>query len=177
MALYNLAKSGVTIRNGIVVNMPPPGSANSANNIKDRGQEMTLAGLNSTQLAKTLDARYRNGDWYDEFPIAAASGDVASSVGSGNAVVTYGAAGENRRHSIEGVAWSYDTTPTNGSLSIEAGAGNYVFGPLAITSAGPGFLPFDPPKMGGVDEALIVTLRGGAGSVSGQLSVLGHRVL
>ena len=64
------------------------------------------------------------------------------------------------------VAWSYDNTPTAGSLTIEDGSGTTVF-KVDITAAGPGFIPFDPPLKGTANTALIATLAAGGAGVSG----------
>ena len=79
-------------------------------------------------------------------PIPASTADVHAPSSNTAAVVTY-AAVSDRRHALGGVAWSYSAAPTGGSLKIEDGSGNVVFGPHAITSAGPGVIYFTPPKL------------------------------
>jgi hypothetical protein len=105
---------------------------------------------------------------------AADSGDVSAPAANTAAVVTY-AAVANERHCIGGIAWSYSGgTPTGGNLKVEDVSGTTVFS-IDITAAGPGFIPFSPPKRSAaVNTALIITLAAGGGGVSGKVSVLGH---
>ena len=88
-----------------------------------------------------------------------------------SAVVTYTAVA-NKKHYIHDVFWSYDSTLTVvGTLKVEDVSGTVVFGPLSITSPGPGFLHFDPPIVStAVNTAMIVTLTTGGATVQGVLS-------
>jgi len=95
------------------------------------------------------------------------AGDVNAPAQATAAVITY-AADPLRRHCIGALYWSYSAAPTGGSIKVEDVSGTVVFGPLAITAAGPGYIPIDPPLCNNVvNTALIVTLASGAGSVVG----------
>jgi hypothetical protein len=104
--------------------------------------------------------------------VPAAAGDVHAPSANTAAVVTYSAV-STARHAISGIAWSYSAAPTGGNLQVEDGSGTTVFS-MDITAAGAGFIPFDPPKKGSLNTALIVTLAAGGGGISGKVSVLGH---
>lgn len=85
------------------------------------------------------------------------------------AVVTLAAAGEGVSNVIRGVAWGYSEAPTDGSLTIEDGAGTTVFS-VPITAAGPGFIPVF--GKGSANKALVVTLAAGGGTCVGSVNVL-----
>ena len=86
------------------------------------------------------------------------------------AVVTYNAS-SGKKHYLYGIFWSYDADPTGGSIKVEDVSGTVVLGPLPITSAGPGFLQFDPPIVSSLaNKAMIITLAAGGGTVQGVLS-------
>lgn len=104
--------------------------------------------------------------------IASAAADVHAPASNTAAVVTYAAAGVGVAHVLSGIAWSYSGTPTAGNLKVEDGAATVLS--LDITSAGPGFIPFDPPKKGAANSALVITLAAGGSGVSGKVSVLSH---
>ena len=101
---------------------------------------------------------------------AASTGHVHEPSAATAAVVTLAAAGAGVSNVLGMVAWSYDDDPTAGSLTIEDGSGSTVF-KVDITSKGPGFIPFTPPKKGTANTAMIATLASGGGSVSGVCSV------
>jgi hypothetical protein len=94
--------------------------------------------------------------------------DVAANVAS---IVSYPAT-PTVYHVISGIAWSYNAAPTAGRLFIVMN-GSTVFD-IDITAAGPGFIPFDPPKRFGVGDAVSVTLAAGGAGVVGTCNVLGH---
>ena len=71
---------------------------------------------------------------------------------------------------MSGIAWGYSATPTAGSIKVEDGSGTVIFGPVPITTAGPGFFPF--AFKGSANAALIVTLAAGGSGVSGVVSVI-----
>lgn len=82
------------------------------------------------------------------------------------AVVTLTAQAE-RRHVIQGVAWSYSAIPTGGRLSFSDGG--TTDWDVDITAAGPG--GFSLPFIGGVNAEVVVTLAAGGGSVTGKLNL------
>jgi hypothetical protein len=106
--------------------------------------------------------------------ISSVAGDVSAPASNTAAVVTYAAAA-GLKHCISGLVWSYDGTPTGGSIKIEDGAGNIVFGPHAITVGGVGILVFpNPKKSSAANVALITTLAAGGAGVSGVVSIVNH---
>ena len=98
--------------------------------------------------------------------------DVASGIGFADAVVEYAAAGATLHHVVEGISWSYDGVPTNGSLRIEDGI-TLVF-EVDVVAAGPGYVPVR--KRGSANTALTITLAGGGGAVGCRLNIIGHRL-
>ncbi len=106
-------------------------------------------------------------------PQSVAAGDAHAPSANTAAVVTYTAGGAGWSHVISGVAWSYSGTPTGGNLKIEDGSGVTVF-TMDITVAGAGFIPFNPPKKGTANTAMIITLAAGGAGVSGKVSITGH---
>ena len=103
--------------------------------------------------------------------IAARPGDVSAPGPNVQAQVGYPGRHEIL-HCISGIAWSYDGEPTGGNLQVAYGA-NVVLN-LDIVCAGPGFIPFVPPKTGYQGLQLTITLAAGGAGVSGKLSILGH---
>lgn len=91
------------------------------------------------------------------------------------AAVANSAGGEGRRWSIGGIAWSYDATPSGGSISITNG-GTKAFD-LDITSAGPGSITFGEPLKADPNAAVVVTLAAGGAGVTGKLVVLGAKLV
>jgi len=100
---------------------------------------------------------------------AAAAANMNAPAAKTEAVVTKAAAGEGVYNVLGGVYWSYDDDPTAGGLVITDG-GTTVFS-LAITSKGPGFLPFTPPLKSAANAALVATLAAGGASVTGKLNL------
>lgn len=100
--------------------------------------------------------------------------DTATSTAGGAATITY-AAVSGQVHLITGIAWSYDSAPTGGGLTVQDGSGTVVFS-MSITAAGPGSVYFFTAKQGSINTAMIVTLAGGGGAVIGKVNVLGHQV-
>ena len=108
-----------------------------------------------------------------ELPESEFSGtDVDEPAANTAAVITY-VANATERHTIGGVAWSYDDDPTGGNLTIEDGAGTTIFS-MDIVTKGAGFVPFDPPKQGTVNTALVLTLAAGGAGITGKLNVTAH---
>jgi hypothetical protein len=96
------------------------------------------------------------------------AGDVHAPAAATPAVVTY-ALIATQVHVIGMVAWSYDSTPTGGNLTITDGATTILN--LDIPLAGQGSIVFARPKRGTVGTAMVVTLASGAGGVKGKLTV------
>lgn len=101
-------------------------------------------------------------------PVKATTPDTATAAANTAVVITY-AANANRRHALSQVIVSYSAAPTGGNLTIEDGAGTTVFD-VAITSAGPTTIIFDPPIGGTANTAMVITLAAGAGAVVGKLN-------
>jgi hypothetical protein len=108
-----------------------------------------------------------------EEPILDATADSVTGSAGAAAAITYSAGASGVQHCLGGVAWSYSATPTSGGLKIEDGSGNIVF-QIDITAAGPGYIPFTPPKKGTAATAMIVTLLAPGGAVIGRINVLSH---
>jgi hypothetical protein len=90
-----------------------------------------------------------------------------------NAVITLAAPGAGKVNVLSGVAWSYSAAPTGGRLKLEDVSGTIVFD-IDITSAGPGFIPFVPPKKNAAaNTAFIITLYAGGAGIQGKVNVLG----
>jgi hypothetical protein len=104
-------------------------------------------------------------------PYRASPDDTAAPASNTAAVVTYGAA-DGWAHLLAGIAWSYSGSGTlaGGNLLIQDG-GTTVFS-MDITTAGAGFVPFDPPKRLSSGAALTVTLAAGGSNVSGSINAL-----
>lgn len=102
---------------------------------------------------------------------ASADGNIPGSPNVAG-VVTY-AAVAGKRHVITGVAWSYDATPTGGSIVVADNVTG-TFLSLAITASGPGFIAFPLPKAGDPGSTLTITLAAGGASVSGRVWALNH---
>ncbi len=100
------------------------------------------------------------------------SSDVHAPTSDTAAVLTYAASTVGQRHVIDGVQWSYNATPTGGSIII-TNAGTTVFS-VSVTAAGPGFFPFDPPLTGSENSALVITLAAGGSNVTGKINAA-HR--
>jgi hypothetical protein len=84
------------------------------------------------------------------------------------AVITL-AADASQFHVLDWVAWSYDDTPTAGLLTITI-AGTTVFS-ASITDKGPGIFNFYHPFYTITkNQAMVITLASGGGSVSGKLN-------
>ncbi len=108
--------------------------------------------------------------------IRASTADVHAPTGNTTAILTYAAVAGYAHVLGDGIAWSYDGTPTAGNLKIEDGAGNVVFS-MDITAAGAGFVPLDPYKEMTVNRDCIVTLAAGGSGISGKVSALAHWTL
>jgi len=108
-----------------------------------------------------------------ESPVLDSTSDSVAGAAGAQAQISYAAGAAGVQHCLGGIAWSYSAAPTGGGLKIEDGSGNIVF-QIDITAAGPGYIPFTPPKKGTAATALIVTLFAPGGAVVGKLNVLNH---
>jgi len=88
--------------------------------------------------------------------------------GATAAVVTFPAK-EGHRTIVQNIQWSYDTAPTGGLLTVVSGA-TTIFS-LNVSAAGPG--GYNLTLIGGINEAVVVTLASGAGAVVGKLNAQG----
>ena len=116
--------------------------------------------------------------WYSRTPpVPASAADVSAPASNTAAVVTYGAAGANRAHAINGVAWSYSGsgTLTGGNLLIQDGSAT-VFS-MDVTAAGAGFVDFPVPLSGSGNLAMTITLAAGSANVTGKVNALNHRIV
>ena len=107
--------------------------------------------------------------------LAGFTSDVHAPAANTAAVVTYPAI-PWAIHVIGGVAWGYSGgDPTGGSIKVEDGSGNVIFGPIPITAAGAGAFYFPMTKRNAaVNRALIITLAAGGGGITGVLSIIDH---
>lgn len=83
------------------------------------------------------------------------------------AVVTLAAPGAGFRYVLHGMQWSYDVTPTSGSLGITINAVTKFA--VDIVTAGPGGLGVT--LVGGINEAMVLTLTAGGSGVVGKINV------
>ncbi len=102
---------------------------------------------------------------------ASANGNIPGSPNAA-AVVTF-AAVAGKRHIITGVAWSYDATPTGGSIVVSDNLAGTLLS-LTITASGPGFIPFPMPMASDVGAVLTITLAAAGAAVSGRVWALNH---
>lgn len=102
---------------------------------------------------------------------ASANGNIPGSPNV-TATVTF-AAVTGKRHIITGVAWSYDATPTGGSIVVADNLLGTLLS-LTITASGPGFIIFPLPVASDLDAQITITLAAGGASVSGRVWALNH---
>ena len=157
----------------------------TGNNYKEGGS-VALAGIASyaspdrqinTDLTDEINALSKEGNivfYHNNFTIEQTENDNDYPPADTDAIVTYDA-DENKRHSIAGIAWSYDVLPTSGNLQIENGSGVIILN-KDITSDGPGLLNFESREIGDLNTLFRVTLSSGGMLVMGKLEVLGHRL-
>lgn len=106
---------------------------------------------------------------FEQEGASAAMSFETSTSGAGAATSQVWPASAGTSHVLGGIFWSYNTTPTNGKLTIADGA-TTVF-EIDIPTAGAGFIPFLPPRIYTAGNTLTITLAGGGGSVVGKLNV------
>lgn len=106
--------------------------------------------------------------------VTVAANNTGTASSNTNVTLTYTAAGAGIRYVLSGIAWSYNGTPTAGRLIIKnnGSSGTTVFD-IDITAAGPGFIPFNPPKLFGSNVDVFIELFAGGSGVVGKLNVLG----
>ncbi len=101
--------------------------------------------------------------------------DQAVSGQNADAVLTL-AADSERPICLTQVICGYSASPTGGSVKIEDGAGNTVFGPIGLTGTGPHIISFDPPRCGTKNTNMIITLAAGGGTVVGTVWANAHKL-
>jgi hypothetical protein len=162
---------GAAVVNGMVVVQRPDGNPPGLSFAYSGRVENPPA---PSAALQTQDARYRRMDDSDVGPTALNSSDYAAATGS-DTVITLPAAGPGRNHVLSGLAFGYRTTPSGGYVSIQNGSGNVAFR-VPVTSAGAGFIPFDPPRRGDENTDMILTLGNGGPGVVGELSIISRRI-
>lgn len=163
------------VLNGASVVTPSPGGTGTFGYIYEGLGCKSYGNLDVLEAAQSTNGRFLEGSWNSEYDnLVQTASDTNSAVGA-DAVVNYNAGTYNQNHVIDGVSWSYGSDPS-GSISVESPSGTTVWGPLAVTTAGPGFIPFPNGLCGADESSLLVRLKSGGTSVSGTVSVLGHRV-
>ena len=121
---------------------------------------------------KGMDVQYN-------FPPAILKLDPNSNASGANntpVVLTYDA-DPNSCNVVRQIFFSYTANPVGGSLQIEDGPGNVVFGPLELANAGAGSITFDPPLCGSRNTQLRITLAGGGGTTDGFLYAVVYKLL
>ncbi len=78
------------------------------------------------------------------------------------------AAAEDIRHVVTCILWSYNATPTGGSLTITDGTTTIV---VAVVDQGPGKIDLPRAFCGIQGDAVTVTLAAGGGGVTGRVNV------
>lgn len=107
-------------------------------------------------------------------PVVGTTDDVNIPAVNTAAVVTY-AARDGFAQCVGGVGWSYNLTPsgTGGTLTVEDSDAN-TLKKWQITSAGPGFIPFDPPLRSSRSKGITITLSAGGSGVQGMTYTTGR---
>lgn len=121
---------------------------------------------------RTVNGRYLE----EHIVLPASSGDTSSPAANANATVFYGADGPGRHHTIHGIEWSYNGTPSGGYVVVESPSGTPVFGPSYVTSGGPGFFPFENGLVGAENASMLIKLSAGGAGVKGSVTAHGHAI-
>lgn len=137
-----------------IITQPNAGRSNSAKAVIYPGNLPTASGYvferntietfdapNNLLTFSNLNGRYLAKDWIDESSIAS-SGDNTITRASGSDAIIHLNAQPNQSHVIMGISFGYNTTPTNGSLSVQSPSGTTIF-TIPVTAAGAGFFPFE----------------------------------
>jgi hypothetical protein len=90
-------------------------------------------------------------------------------------VINCGPGTDDKAHIISGIAFSYDSPPTGGRVTIADGDNPALIRfDLDITTDGPMVIMFEPKFRGSTGRIVVVTLYDGGPNVKGKLNVLGH---
>lgn len=95
--------------------------------------------------------------------------------GAATPAVCTKAASADQFYCIDWIRWSYDGTPTGGKVTVAVGG--VTIDEFDITSGGPGIMRYDPPLYvpeQTLNQAVVVTLASGGGSVTGKILVRGR---
>jgi hypothetical protein len=107
-----------------------------------------------------------------QVPAPTSANDTAAPASNVAAVCGYGPA-PGWSHVVTGICWSYSGgTLSGGNLIVQDGT-TTIF-QIDVTTEGPGFIPFNPPKINTPGNSLTATLAAGGSSVAGKVSFLGH---
>lgn len=89
------------------------------------------------------------------------------------AVITLHAPGSGYRRSIAGVAFSYDSAPAGGRVTVSAGS--VILASVAVTRDGAGFIPgpFTAPE----NTDLVLTLTAAGIGIQGDISAIDPRTI
>jgi hypothetical protein len=105
-------------------------------------------------------------------PLAPVAPAHTASGTNADVVITFpGAAGTY--NVLSGIAWSYNSAPTGGSVQIVDSSQGTVFSEDVIAS-GPGSVNFNPPLASTQGGSFTITLTAGGVAVIGKLNILGH---
>ena len=124
-----------------------------------------------------------NTAWYAEmnqpFPVAPGGIQIFSTyrntpASNTAAVVSLTAPPTGYAWMVTGIIWSYNGTPTGGNLTINDSTDEF---DIDITSAGPGFVPFNTGFIFIPGQAVTVTLAAGGSGVQGKVGLIGCRVI
>jgi len=105
-------------------------------------------------------------------PISFTTIDTAQNT-AGTTTLTYNAAGPGRSHVITGICFSFSAAPSS-PVTATIQDGSTVIPLLQIAAAGPNPVSFFPPRAGGPNSALSISLPSGGPGVIGKINVLGH---
>ena len=102
-----------------------------------------------------------------------ASGDQYGTLDAAVAITVTGQTG--RRVVVTQVAWSYNSAPTGGAVTIQDSDGSPVtYFSLDISAAGPGSFTFEPPIALPSGLNAVITLADPGGAIVGKLFVNAH---
>lgn len=99
------------------------------------------------------------------------AGNLATATGGSAATVTLASPGATLRWAFTGIFFSYDSAPTGGQVTLSVNGVAMI--DFYVTSAGPGFIPFERPMIAGANQAVTLVAAGGGGSVKVKCGFLG----